>query len=238
MNRQQDGYAVRMTALSSVLSAPFRAGSALRGARVFHPRGALYEGVADLDSAWWPRQIPRRTPVLARLSRGIGTPGGLPDVLGLALRFPLEPCPWDVLLASAYLPGRAVLLPARSWSSARYSTLMAYRTETDRTPRWITAVPRGLHSSSTTSVEALDVPMQFSLLVGAARGPLEPAGVLTLESERPEQNSNQPSFDPTVHCPGFVDPWPAWLTGTRRDAYRASRAGRGASLARPQRPVS
>ncbi|MEU5841341.1 phosphodiesterase [Rhodococcus sp. NPDC047139] len=227
-----------MSALTSVLSAPFRAGSALRSARVFHPRGATFEARAELESSWWPRQIPRTAPVMARVSRGIGTPDGLPDVLGLALRFPLEAGPWDILLASAYLPGRVALLPARSWSSARYSTLMAYRTDTDPLPRWITAVPLGRHSSSTTSVQALEAPMRFSLLVGSARGALEPAGHLILNREIPEADSEQPSFDPTVHCPGFVEPWPAWLREVRRDAYRASRAGRGASLTRPQHTVS
>lgn len=227
-----------MTALSSVLSAPFRFGSALRGARVFHPRGATFEGEAELGSGWWPRQIPRSAPVIARMSRGIGTPDGMPDVLGLALRFPLETGPWDVLLASAYLPGRVALLPARTWASARYSTLMAYRTDTDPTPRWITAVPQQGHPPSTSSVGALGAPLDFSLLVGSARGALEPAGRLVLNRRIPENDPEQPSFDPTVHCPGFVDPWPGWLTGVRRDAYRASRAGRGASLTRPQRFVN
>ncbi|WP_138845133.1 phosphodiesterase [Rhodococcus pyridinivorans] len=227
-----------MTALSSALSVPFRVGSALRGARVFHPRGATFEGVAELESSWWPRQIPRPTPVVARVSRAIGTPDGMPDVLGLAVRFATKTGPWDVLLASAHLPARVALLPARSWSSARYSTLIAYRTDSDPAPRWITAVPRGRQPSSTTSVQALEIPLEFSLLVGSARGPLEAAGRLTLTRHLPEKDSEQPSFDPTVHCPGFVDPWPGWLVETRRDAYRASRAGRGAFLARPQHTVS
>lgn len=238
MKPARHGYAGAMTDLPSVLSAPFRLGSALRGARIFHPRGATFEGTAELGSSWWPRQMPRHLPVIARLSRGIGTPDGLPDVLGLAIRFPLDSGPWDVLLASAYLPGRVTLSPARSWSSAGYSTLMAYRTHVDPTPRWITVVPRGEQPSSTTSVEALRGPLPFSLLVGSARGPLEGAGTLVLERRIPESDENQPSFDPTVHCPDFVDPWPGWLGTVRRDAYRASRTGRGAILARSGRTVS
>ncbi|ETT27470.1 Catalase domain protein [Rhodococcus rhodochrous ATCC 21198] len=225
------GYAGRMISLHSVFSGPFRAASALRGARVFHPRGVLFRGVAELDSRWWPVPAPARVPVTARLSGAVGTPDGVPDILGLALRFSLEDGPWDILLATLHVPTRAVLLPARGWSTARYGSLMAYRTNVDLAPRWIFAFPEGDQPSSTSVLELArhGVPLLFSLHVASARGPLVPAGRVTLESAVPASDEAQPSFDPVLNHPAAVELWPRWLVPFRRDAYRGSRSGRGAS---------
>ncbi|MFZ2173835.1 MAG: hypothetical protein WAW17_07315 [Rhodococcus sp. (in: high G+C Gram-positive bacteria)] len=72
------------TARTVFVTAPFRAAAAMRGARVFHPRGLVVAGKIEFESSWWP--LPRGTPlpVVARFSGGIGTPSRMPDVLGLA----------------------------------------------------------------------------------------------------------------------------------------------------------
>ncbi|MFC9835469.1 hypothetical protein ACFVKB_16810 [Rhodococcus sp. NPDC127530] len=67
------------------VQAPFQAFAALRGGvRVFHPRGMVAAGHIEFDNPWWT--LPTGTPinVMARLSGGVGTPRGVPDVLGLA----------------------------------------------------------------------------------------------------------------------------------------------------------
>ena len=69
--------------------------------------------------------------VLGRLSKGIGLPGGLPDIIGLAVRIPPQPfaaTPWDILMASAGsgLLTRFALRPVTSWR-APMSSLMPLR---------------------------------------------------------------------------------------------------------------
>jgi hypothetical protein len=67
--------------------------------------------------------------VTARVSRGVGLPPQLPDIIGLALRFETPAGPADVELSSTGfdVPGRYMLLPHRSASSPWYSTLLPYR---------------------------------------------------------------------------------------------------------------
>jgi hypothetical protein len=67
--------------------------------------------------------------VTARVSRGIGLPPALPDIIGLALRLETPDGPADLELSSTGfdVPGRFMLLPHRSASSPWYSTLLPYR---------------------------------------------------------------------------------------------------------------
>ncbi|PRC58874.1 phosphodiesterase, partial [Mycobacterium sp. ITM-2017-0098] len=63
--------------------------------------------------------------VIGRLSKGVGTPGSLPDFAGLAWRMhgdPDGPQPWDVLTVSS--AARVALRPVAGWPAAQYSTLM------------------------------------------------------------------------------------------------------------------
>ncbi len=71
------------------VTAPFQWVAAARHRRVFHPGGVLARGsierVAARDVGL---PIESASDVLVRLSKGIGTPGALPDVIGLAFRLP------------------------------------------------------------------------------------------------------------------------------------------------------
>ncbi|MFD3812511.1 phosphodiesterase [Rhodococcus sp. NPDC058639] len=217
--------------LRSAVSGVFRAASALRGARAFHPEGALFRGHLDVQVEGGPVP-PGRYDVTGRLSRGIGLPAGVPDILGLALRVSLESGPWDLLLATSYLPARAVLLPVRGWESARYSSVAAYRRYGDDRVRWVLATPVG-RQPNTTSADDLRpevLPLVFSLGWAPARGPALRFGDVTLTSRLAVDDSAMTSFDPVVHCPPTLRMWPDLVAEMRRDAYRGSRAGRGASL--------
>lgn len=70
---------------------PRRSRSA-RGARVVHPRGQASAGTVEIDGsgAWGARLLDDagRHDVVVRVSRGAGLPRPLPDVVGLAIRFP------------------------------------------------------------------------------------------------------------------------------------------------------
>src|SRR3954454_9391726 len=69
--------------VSDLVALPFRWGSAIRGKRFFHPLGVVAEGVIDrVAPAGEGLPIPS-SDVVARLSKAGGTPGALPDFMGL-----------------------------------------------------------------------------------------------------------------------------------------------------------
>lgn len=223
---RRGGYQAGVKQLDAVLGAPFAVASAVRHARIFHPRGVLARGHAELESSWWPVQ--GKVPVTARLSRGIGLPAQFPDILGLAVRLHLPDEPWDILLATAAHPRTPVLLsPARSWASARYSSVTAFRTRGQHSLRWVVARPDAAQPSS-GAVEALtgSGPLHFALSLVSARGVMIPAGRLVVETL--PGDGERPAFDPVLNCPVGVDMWPGPIAVARRAAYRGSRAGRHA----------
>lgn len=100
--------------LSDVAAVPFQIGSALRDRRLFHPSGVLARGTLD-RTAPIGEGLPVRTgDVVGRVSKGIGSPGSVPDIAGLAWRMPPETPDmlWDVLLASTLIGNRFALWPA------------------------------------------------------------------------------------------------------------------------------
>src|ERR671916_2749744 len=117
---------------------PFRAGTALRGARVFHPEGFLCRGTWEIDerSPAAPEaaalQPGARHDVIARVSRGAGLPDALPDFFGIAVRLVDAYGPGahqDLLInASSGLPVlHHLFLPAPRWFTQSYSTCLPYR---------------------------------------------------------------------------------------------------------------
>jgi hypothetical protein len=221
--------------LSVFVQAPFRAAAAMRGgARVFHPRGLVATGHIEFDSPWWTLPTAMPIDVVARLSGGVGTPTGAPDVLGLALKVTVEPkeAQWDLLLAGSGTAAvtRVLPLPARGWGSARYSSLMPYSSNGTDT-RWVLAVPVGAHPV-TTSLDALrealtQAPLRFRLELVSWTGSPVPAGQVTLTQVHDLLDGEQPTFDPVLNrLPGLALR-PAWLAGVRVGAYRGSRRGRG-----------
>ncbi|WP_244163525.1 hypothetical protein [Rhodococcus koreensis] len=225
----------RKTVRTVLVGLPFRIAAAVRGgARVFHPRGLVATGHLELHTRWWT--LPTGTPinVVARLSGGVGTPSRVPDVLGLALKIPLDPVEteWDLLLASSGTSAatRVLPLPAASWGAARYSSLMPYSSNGADT-RWVLAVPVGPHPAS-TPLDALResiavAPLRFRLELVSMTGSPVPAGQVTLTQVRELPDDEQPTFDPVLNCPPGLAMRPAWLAGVRVGAYRGSRRGRG-----------
>ncbi|EME21128.1 hypothetical protein G418_13019 [Rhodococcus qingshengii BKS 20-40] len=209
----------------------FRVAATLRSARVFHPHGLVVHGQVKLDSPWWPSTLSSPRPLIARLSGGIGTPPGLPDVLGLAFKVSDGTEEWDILLASsgASTATRFLPLPATSWGSARYSSLMPY-SRAGEMPQWILAIPIGEHPA-TTSINALaraitKKPLHFDLRLASLSGQVVLAGRLTLSKTQLIPDEMHPNFDPVLNCPAELVLCPRWLTAVRADAYQGSRKGR------------
>jgi hypothetical protein len=109
-------------------------GTALRGARIFHPHGRTHSCrlLVPGGSSWGARllDVPGEYTGVVRLSRGAGLPSPLPDVEGLALRLPGQgsgEAPLDLLVNSAW---RFVFAP--SVLSPTWSSVLPYRTGTGR----------------------------------------------------------------------------------------------------------
>ncbi|MDQ2650802.1 MAG: hypothetical protein M3Z03_14795 [Actinomycetota bacterium] len=99
------------------------------GRRAFHPRG-------DAWSGWWEgaalgHNVPSlsgRHPALVRVSRGVGLPAPLPDVLGLALRVCTTNAGDVDLLFATYQGDRfPIPWPRRTPEGVVHSTIAAYR---------------------------------------------------------------------------------------------------------------
>jgi len=123
-------------AIGAVLSDAFAVGQRLRHPRPIHPRGVVLSGhvrwLPDADPsgvAWIDRGSDGPVPVVARVSRSIGLPASLPDIIGLALRVDTDGVAADIELASTgwTVPARFALLPHRRVERARFSTIFPYR---------------------------------------------------------------------------------------------------------------
>lgn len=174
----------------------------LRRARAFHPRGRTF--IATLSATAhcpeWLRLPREGGQAVVRLSRGIGLPGNVPDILGLAIRVAAEE-PWDLLLSSS---AARFPFPARAWTSAHFSTITTFIAEV------VTA--RATHAPADARLDSLEpfAPLRFTLTVADAV-----VGHLVLTT----------ATDTEI---AFVPPssGPRWLATLRRRSYVGSREGR------------
>lgn len=220
-------------------------GTALRGffsllGRIRHPRPIHPHGLVMTGQATWIRDAApsgigwiddvrgKPVEVTARLSRGVGLPDALPDVLGLALRFHADDARHaDVLLASTGIgfPFRFALVPRRSATGATFGSLLPYRSP--RGPVLICArsVPsrvlpadlRGLRRS------LQEQPWQVQLYHASPAGKWRPFAEVLL---RPavEPDSAELRFDPVGHpLPGSTT-YP-WVRRLREPSYAAAQGG-------------
>ncbi len=223
--------------LTDLAAVPFRWGSAIRRARIFHPDGLLAEGsIERLAPADVGLPIPS-CDVVARVSKAAGTPGALPDAIGLALRIPPQAddgAAWDILLASAgsSVLGRAIgLRPVGSWTGNTLTSLMALRY---RDVNW------WLRARVLTEVDGLGVSLdsirrrvedgEVDVALDQARGRSEfgPVARLTLRRLVDAGEGEDVSFDPILNTAPGVQLYPGWLASLRARAYDRSREGRDA----------
>src|SRR3712207_6617069 len=109
--------------------------SAWRHRRVFHPVGVAFAGWLEVrEGAGVGVPLldqPARFGVIVRVSRGLGVPEPWPDVLGVAVRI-LDAhgsgSDQDFLLATGARPPvlRHLVLPARTYVTATYSTILPF----------------------------------------------------------------------------------------------------------------
>jgi hypothetical protein len=209
---------------------PIRLGSAIRQRRLFHPAGVLATGRFERTAAVDVGLPMESCDVVGRISKAIGMPGTIPDLVGVAWRMPPQfrsGTPWDVLLASTL--GRLVLRPVTSWSGVECSSLMPMRHKGEIwwvRSRLTTPIDEPGLSLDTIRNQIDSHGVDFDIEQASGTGDFEPLGRLTFRHLDP--SSDDIAFDPTVHCDPAVQLAPNWLTEFRRSAYRRSRQGRDA----------
>jgi hypothetical protein len=212
-----------------------------RHRRILHPKGCSFVGELDV---WGPagRQTgsdlvdhPGRHPVTVRISKGGGTPAGLPDVRGLAVRVhgPAPGARRDLLFSTAGTGAVLRHLPVPRWSFDRsYGSVLAYRTG-GRPARkvYLSVVPDpGGPPLGRTLASAAAAAAEGAKLLVSADG--VPFGRLTFGAALPATADAALAFDPVrnttadLHPTGLVHASRAW-------AYRAAQRWRGTRPAPP-----
>jgi hypothetical protein len=200
-------------------AALFGALSSLRGKRIFHPRGDGFEIEVEVDRPIHrydgiPLLSERRTyPGVARLSRALGLPAPLPDLLGIAARIELDAGPQDLLLvSSARPPGiRHLLLPTRGGFAANtYSSILPYRIDDE--VRLFGAQPLGS--------------LEYELGIASLTGEWERFGRLRIRAALDPETTENLRLNPWNTAAGLEPVGP--LNGLRRSSYRGSQRGRAA----------
>jgi hypothetical protein len=181
--------------------------TALRGARVFHPRGttraATLTVTGGLGTGARLLDEPAVHEAVVRLSRGAGLPAPLPDVDGLALRLPglgVGGAPLDLLVNSA-------------WRYAFVPSVLA--------PTWSAVLPHRTGSGRHVLIGARPVEDGFDLLVAAPLGRWRRWGALALGAT---VDGERLAFAPTVGADDLQHT--ALLRTLRAWSYTASQAGR------------
>ncbi|WP_067816910.1 hypothetical protein [Nocardia inohanensis] len=220
----------------TIVATTFDAVARLRRGRVFHPAGRSVTGMLVVRDPQFEYLLgATERPVLARISKGTGLPGRIPDVLGLAIRVPdRRDRPWDFTFAttSALPLLRWLPVPARGWRTAHYGSLMPYRI--DGGPlTWLYAEPDAAQPQSaglTDFVADLQArPAGFELIGRERTGPRRVLGELILTA--PATGDIPDHFDPILNRPAEAELLPETLATVREWAYTGSREGRGSGTA-------
>jgi hypothetical protein len=213
--------------------------SAARGARIFHPAGAVYRArferlpTAALDDVEILRDGFEHDAVI-RFSRGLGVPRPLPDFLGLALRLPDvygEGRHQDFLLATTGSRpfGNAVPLPAASFFGRAFSSLLPHHVGGETRLVGAFAVDPARATGELEPLAELEAAVtggavRFALALAGATTPWRPVGLLTVGSRVDPAQGAALRFNPWNTGGGIEPAW--WVNRLRQPAYRGSQAGR------------
>ncbi|MFC9975108.1 hypothetical protein ACFVH6_29825 [Spirillospora sp. NPDC127200] len=214
--------------LDRIVSLPFEAAARLRRGRAVHRRGRTYAGTLRVTSDLGPLEAERTYDVVARLSKGASTPGGVPDILGIALRVPTGDGPVDLLFASAGRPPllRHLLVLRSSYTQGTYSTLVPY--EAGGRTLVLGLLPTTRRNVGTEdeelNAEVAVAPLTFALAAAPLTGTWQTRGVL--EVRQPPVQELPDAFDPQLNSVPGLRPAGPFQT-VRRWAYAGSRRGRG-----------
>ncbi|HZN20805.1 MAG TPA: hypothetical protein VFB84_21880 [Micromonosporaceae bacterium] len=224
--------AVRLPRIAGpALGAVFGAVAAVRRDRPLHPKGVVLHAVVNRTgsiepwgSAWLDQ--PGEDHGLVRLSRAVGLPAKLPDILGLALTWAGDAGQrHDVLLATTGLSPltRFLLVPRRDPVNSGYASLLPY--SSPRGPVLLAAVParrRPAVRLDGVASEAARQPLWFRLLVATPFGGWHQFGSLKLTAREHAAADPPLRFDPVRNPPQGLR-WHRPLAEVREPAYAAAR---------------
>ncbi|MFD0968764.1 phosphodiesterase [Plantactinospora endophytica] len=202
-----------------------------RGGRTLHPRGLSFGGEVELSGPLADRLVggPGRYAATLRLSRGVPTPDGWPDLMGLAVRLHGVDGPFDLLLSNT---GRLPLLRhlplPRLDFAGPYGSLLAYRIDGRR--RYLLACadrPLGRSLTEVAEVAARNE-ARFTLLAAGVRDPWRVFGRITFGVRLPAEVDAALAFDPDGRRGSALRPRGV-LQRLRVVSYAASQRGRGAA---------
>lgn len=200
-----------------------------RHGRPIHRNGVLLEGTLThtrvfsgeewLDSAG-------EEPVIGRISRSVGLPDPMPDIIGLALRIGET----DILLSTTGqgVPGRFLLRPRRSLLNGPFTTLMPFR---GAGGPLVLAVRREGAGPDLTCLSGLRdhrSELQWGLYYSRLRGPWTRFATLRLRVV--SEQGEHPRFDPVGRPPAGLGTY-QWTRALRRPSYAlAQNAGSTVTL--------
>ncbi|WP_327147217.1 phosphodiesterase [Nocardia sp. NBC_01329] len=219
--------------VSAAVRGAFDVGARLRHARFFHPRGVRLSGRFRAEPEFTRLFGAGDRATIARLSKGVGTPGGVPDILGLAFRvLDRDEKPWDFALATTGqgVAARLSLTVARGWHSARFGSLLPYQWD-DSGPLWVLAEPDpGQPPGASLSSLARHVhehQIGYTVSVAGFGSGRRTVGHLSLRAADPGEHRTD-FYDPVLNHPAEVSLLPRAVQWLRESAYDGSRRGRGA----------
>ncbi|HZG94980.1 MAG TPA: hypothetical protein VEZ46_09720 [Mycobacteriales bacterium] len=208
--------------------------SAIRGARIFHPKGAAFEATVEIEPTGPAYGVPlldtrAAHPAVVRLSRGAGLPEPAPDILGVAIRLTDvhgAALHQDLLLASSReRPGvRHLMVPAPGFAGHLFSSILLYRVGDQQLLIGARTPAGAVHTidEATAAAEAGD--LRFELLVAPVFGRWRRVGTVSVRHRLPQAASEALRFNPWNTGGGIMPAGP--LQRLRRAAYPASQAAR------------
>lgn len=221
--------------VSDLVTRPFHWGAALRGRRFFHPVGVLAHGFIERTAPAADGLPLPSSEVVARVSKAAGTPGALPDFIGLAFRVAPQQegaTPWDILLVSAgsgVLARAVALRPTVSWTGQTLTSLMPLRYRGN--VWWLRAQSISAVNGFGLSLDSIRHAIEgggidFAIDQACGRGDFAPLARLTLTGVLDREPDV--SFDPVANTAPGLSLYPEWLAELRARAYQRSRDGRDA----------
>jgi hypothetical protein len=208
-----------------------------RDRRILHPKGRSFTGTLQIggtgDRPTGSQLVdePGSYPVTVRISKGGGTPAGLPDVLGLSVRVH-GPGPGerrDLLFSTCGTTRVTRHLPTpRLGFDTAYGSILAYRTGGPPA--------RKIYLMAVTDPDAPPLGRTLDDVVQAATGPGVRVllladdvsfGTVTFGALLPEQADAELAFDPVHNTTDDLHPT-GLIHASRGFAYRLSQRWRGA----------
>lgn len=220
-----------MDPVANAAAAATRTLSRLRGKRIFHPHGAGFAAsVTPTGPGLGESALSRPVTATVRLSRSLGFPEPLPDLLGLAFRVADAYGPGqhqDLLLATSGSSrlGRHALLPARGFHDRPYSTLLPYRVEDELLVLGARAIGDRPGPGLADLRGRRTAGLEFELLAAPPGGSWRSVARLSVGERMPPEETERLAFDPTNTGGGLE--LAGALNRLRGPSYRASQAGRG-----------